>query len=318
MDAALDWFFQLQVEPDSRDLKSSFKAWQAEDPTHAAAFIKVTEAWAVPEAEQVARNLAARIEGADKVRPANVIELRRPRRAFLSWMSAAAALMLLTIGVQQYPALWIQWEADYTTAAGVQREVILPDGSKATLNTDSAIAVDFEGTKRSVRLLKGEAYFDVVHDPSRPFNLAAAYSQVQVKGTAFSVRREEEEDVVSLERGRVEVNSLADPSNKIGLEPGQAIIATASSISSARTVDGSVTFAWLKGQIVFHDRSFSSVLHELQRYYGPSVVRAGTGFDDVKVNGRYRLDNPELAIRSLATAVGASVTRLPGGALILR
>lgn len=318
MDAALNWFFQLQAEPDSHDLISIFKAWQTEDPIHAAAFTKVSEAWAVPEADEVARNLAPRMEAAAEVRPSNVVELRRHRRAFVSWMSAAAAVMLVAIGVQQYPALSIRWEADYVTTAGVQREVLLPDGSKAILNTDSAIAVDFEGTKRSVRLLKGEAYFDVVHDPSRSFDVAAAFSQVEVKGTAFLVRRDEEEDAVSLQRGRVEVRTLADPTHAIALEPGQSVTATSSAMSRIQTTDGSVAFAWLKGQIVFHDRSFQSVLRDLERYYGHSVFRTSTEFDDIRVNGRYSLSDPELAIRSLATTVGASVTRLPGGILILR
>ncbi|TNM59517.1 FecR family protein [Aliirhizobium smilacinae] len=317
-DAALDWFFRLQGEPDNRVLVADFSAWRAANPAHEKAFEAVAEAWALPEAEQVARNVVDQISRAEAPRPANVVALGRPRRVFLPWLGAAAAAILLTIGVQQYPALRIQWEADYITTAGIQREVILPDGSKATLNTDTAIAIDFEGAKRSVQLLKGEAYFDVVHDPLRPFDVVSAFSQVEVKGTAFSVRRDDDEDAVSLERGHVEVSSLTDPSEKIDLEPGQGVTATASAISRVRPIDGSVAFAWLKGQIAFQDQTFKSVLHDLQRYYGHSIVRTGTEFDDVKVNGRYRLDNPELAIRSLATTVGASVTRLPGGILILQ
>ncbi|AYD04579.1 transmembrane sensor (plasmid) [Neorhizobium sp. NCHU2750] len=318
MDAALDWFFRLQGEPGNRDLAARFEAWRVADPSHQKAFEAVGEAWELPEAEEVARNIAEQISGAEVPEPANVVPLRRPRRAILPWLGAAAAAILLAIGVQQYPALRIQWEADYITDAGVQREVALPDGSKVILNTDTAIAVDFEGTKRSVRLLKGEAYFDVVHNPSRPFDVTAAFSQVEVKGTAFSVHRDDDEDAVALERGHVEVTSLGDPSEKVDLEPGQAITASASDISTVRSIDGAVAFAWLKGQVVFQDQSFKSVLHDLQRYYGHAVVRTGSAFDDVKVNGRYRLDDPELAIRSLATTVGASVTRLPGGILILR
>ncbi|UAX97594.1 FecR domain-containing protein [Ensifer adhaerens] len=318
MDAALDWFFQLKGEPDNNDLKMRFEAWRVANSVNEQTFDAVAEAWAIPEAEEVARSLAERIRSEEMPQPTNVVELKRASRVFRSWVAAAAAVILLTVGYQQYPALRIQWEADYVTAAGAQREVVLPDGSKAVLNTDTAIALDFEGIKRSVRLLKGEAYFDVVHDASRPFDVAAAFSQVEVKGTAFSVRRDDDKDAVALERGHVEVRSLSHPGKKVDLQPGQAIVASASTISAVQAIDSSVRFAWLKGQIAFQDQPFKTVLNELQRYYGHSVVRTGTSFDDVKVNGRYRIDNPELAIRSLATTVGASVTRLPGGILILR
>ncbi len=318
MDAALNWFFELQGEPENRDLIIRFEAWRAENPVHGKTFQSVAEAWAMPEAEQVAQNLAKRVPGLTEACPANIVALRRRRRTLLPWFSAAAAALIVMIGIQQYPALRIQWQADYVTVAGEKREVLLPDGSRVILNTDTAIALDFEGTTRSVRLLKGEAYFDVVHDRSRPFDVAAAFSHVQVKGTAFSVRRDDHEDTVALERGHVEVRSLADPGDKVDLEPGQEITATAAAISGVRSIDGSVTFAWLNGQLAFHDRPFKIVLQDLSRYYGHTVISVSPASDDIKVNGRYRLDDPERAIRSLATTVGATVTRLPGGILILR
>lgn len=322
MDAALNWFFLLQGEPDNQELKTKFEAWRSANGVHGKAFEEVATAWALPEADEVAHKLFVQQSAIrDSLPPTNVVPLRRApkrKRMVLRWVGAVAAALILAIGVQQYPGLRIEWEADYTTTAGVQQEVSLPDGSRVILNTDTAIAFDFEGEARSVRLLKGEAYFDVVRDPSRPFQVTAAYSEVVVKGTAFSVRRDDERDSVALERGRVEVHRLANPDDRAVLEPGEAIMATATSISSAHPLDGSVAFAWLKGQIEFHDQSFQSVLQEIGRYYSHSIIRTDRKFDDVRVNGRYRLDDPERAIRSLATTVGASVTRVPGGILILR
>ncbi|MFK0276142.1 FecR family protein [Ensifer sp. NPDC090286] len=317
-DAALNWFFLLQGEPENRDVTERFEEWRSASPAHDRAFNEVAAAWARPEADEVARILGHKFGRGDAALAATVLEFRRPKRTFARWIGAVAATLLIAIGIQQYPALSIQWQADYVTAAGVQQAINLPDGSKVVLNTDSAIAFDFEGDKRLVRLLKGEAYFDVVHDSARPFEVTAAFSEVEVTGTAFSVRRDDDEDAVALERGHVEVRSLADPSDKADLEPGQAIRATASAISAVQAIDGSVTFAWLQGQIVFEDQPFKAVVRELARYYRHSVVRAESGFDNVRVNGRYRLDDPERAIRSLATTVGLNVTRLPGGILILR
>ncbi|NWJ23934.1 FecR domain-containing protein [Rhizobium sp. RM] len=318
MDAALSWFFLLQGEPDSHELRSRFEEWRDANPAHCRAFDKVAAGWALPETDEVAHRIAAARGFGNAAQAANVVEFRQPKRRWIRWVGAAAAAIVVAIGVQQYPGLRVQWEADYVTIAGGREEVLLPDGSKVTLNTDTAIALEFEGNRRGVRLLRGEAYFDVVHDVSRPFEVTAAFSEVEVKGTAFSVRRDDNQDSVALERGHVEVRNLADPGKRADLQPGQAVVASATGISPVHATDVSVTFAWLKGQITFEDQPFGAVIHELARYYGHTIIRTDDDLDAVKVNGRYRLDNPERAIRSLAATVGATVTRLPGGVLILR
>lgn len=315
MDAALNWFFLIQADPDNRVLRDRFEAWRREAPANNSKFQAVAAAWDIPEATEVAHNLA---KATITPPPVNVVEFKQPKKKIVGWIAAIAAAILVTIGLQQYPSLSIRWEADYITAAGDQREVNLPDGSKVTMNTNTAIALDFKNGARSVQLLKGEAYFDVVHDPSHPFIVAAEFSKVEVKGTAFSVRSDDNQDLITLERGHVEVRRPSDLSDRADLDPGQAIVATATSILSAQSIDSSVAFAWLKGQVAFQDRPFKSVVHELSRYYGHSVVIANGAYDGVKVNGRYRVNDPERAIRSLATTVGASVTRIPGGILILR
>lgn len=314
MDAALNWFFLLQGDPENLDLKMKCDEWRSSSAAHDSAFEEVASAWAVPEADEVARNLADKVAS----RPINVVSIRPPKLRLARWITAVAATIIIAVAIQQYPEIKVQWEADYLTDAGMRQDVELPDGSKVVLNTDTAIALDFEGDARAVRLLKGEAFFDVVHNPSRPFRVTAAFSEIEVRGTAFSVRRDHEQDAVALERGQVKVRSLVDPKSMADLAPGQAIIASATAISEAHPIDSSTTFAWLKGQIVFDDQPFKVVLHELGRYYGHSVIRTNNSFDDEKVNGRYRLDDPERAIRSLATTVGATITRLPGGILILR
>jgi ferric-dicitrate binding protein FerR (iron transport regulator) len=84
----------------------------------------------------------------------------------------------------------------HVTATGIRDEIVLPDGSRMILNTASAVSLHFEGGTRSVQLLQGEAYFDVAPDPARLFTVVAAFSEVEVKGTAFSVRTENEADTV--------------------------------------------------------------------------------------------------------------------------
>lgn len=318
-DVALNWLFTLQAAPDDKRLRTEFELWRDANPAHAEAFLLVTAAWGLPEMDMVAADLLSQTMHAKRMPQNPVRPLSKPKRR--NWAVAAvavAAMAILAIGVQQYPALMIRWQADYLTDTGMRDEISLPDGSRMTLNTASAVSLDFEGAKRSVTLLRGEAYFDVVPDPSRPFTVVAAFSEVVVKGTAFSVRTESVHDTIVLERGHVDIARLQEKADKAALEPGESITASATALSAAAKADTTTSLAWLKGMIVFEDKPLGQVLGEVGRYYSHPVIVANGALYQVRVNGNYRIDNPERAIRSLATAAGATVTRLPGGILILQ
>lgn len=319
MDAALTWFTALQGYPDDARLKADVEVWKAADPRNAAAFAVVSGIWDFEELNVIAADMG---EVKDKVQitePAEVVPFERPKRSrwAISAM-AAAAVIFVGIGIQQYPGLMVQLRSDYQTAAGGRQDITLPDGSKMTLNTASAVSLDFEGGKRSVKLLQGEAYFDVVHDETRPFKVAAGYSEVVVKGTAFGVRSDSDKDVVVLERGLVGVSRLSDEHDTAELHPGETITATASLLSKVRPSDPANTLSWRDGRLIFENEPFDQVLGEIGRYYPHAIIITNDRVGKAMVTGNYKLDNPERVIRSLAATVGGAVTRIPGGMIILR
>ncbi|MGV6872019.1 FecR family protein [Pseudochelatococcus sp. B33] len=315
----MSWLVTLQGAPEDEGLRGRFEAWRNADPAHAKAYALVAGVWDLPEMDVVADRLVARAEHGRAGSAPVVSEYGRPNRKLLrKAIMAAAAVALLAVGIQQYPALRLQWRADYVTATGFRDEISLPDGSRMILNTASAVALDFEGGNRSVMLLQGEAYFDVVPDPARPFRVTAVFSEVEVTGTAFSVRTEDDQDTVVLEHGHVDVALLPARTDLASLEPGESITATATALSAVRKTDPATSLAWLHGRLVFEDQPFGRVIDEIGRYYGYPVIVANGRLGRVKISGNYRLDNPEGVIRSLATAAGASVTRIPGGILLLR
>jgi transmembrane sensor len=193
----------------------------------------------------------------------------------------------------------------------------LPDGSRTILNTASAIAIDFKDGRRQVKLLDGEAYFDVVADAQRPFVVAGPLSTVEVKGTAFSVRAANAEDTVFLERGTVDVSRSLARSEQIRLTPGKTISTTSASLGTVRDADMKLALAWLDGRIIFQNQPFAAALKDLSRYFNGRVVVAPMRTPSIAVSGNYRLDDPETAIRTLAATVGLSATSVPGGILML-
>lgn len=307
-DQALDWFVRLRNgEPDAVT-QATFRAWLAEDPRHAEEFRGLETLWnSKPFLDAV------------KTLPVDRRTLVKPRaRRWPLPAAALAASVLLAVGLWQYPALTIAMLADYRTATGSQTTVTLPDGSKMMLNTDTAVALDFAAGRRHIRLLRGEAFFDVVHDPAHPFTVSGHYGEIGVLGTAFSVRTGDDEDEVVLERGRVQVLCLCDGKDRAELAPGQAVSITASAVSPVHPADTSTMLAWREGRIIFENAPLGTVLQELRRYHRGPILVADERVNRLVVTGNYRLDAVEGALRTLADAAGVGFYRLPGGLIILR
>jgi transmembrane sensor len=87
----------------------------------------------------------------------------------------------------------------------------LADGSRVQLNTDSEIDVSLQKERRQIRFVKGEARFDVAHDPSRPFLVTARDGSLQAMGTVFNLRQRKDFTELTVIEGKVAVMSGAPP-----------------------------------------------------------------------------------------------------------
>ncbi|MFH1558585.1 MAG: FecR family protein [Pseudomonadota bacterium] len=313
VDEALEWFARLRnVTPDPAT-RAAFERWLSQSPRHAQEYRDIEAMWGAPSFRKAVESLPV----GDRLPRAR----RRSNGPAARWtmrVAAAAAVLLIAVGAWQYPTLILRWQADYLTATGDRTTVQLPDGSSMMLDTASAVSIDFKNGKRQVTLLEGEAFFDVRHDVDHPFRVTGHFGEVEVRGTAFAVRTDSEEDRVILERGRVNVSRLANPVDQVDLAPGQMVVATAATLSAVTSTDPETALAWRDGRIIFEDQPLSRVLNELRRYYTGTVIVADSRVSQLIVTGNYRLDDVEGAIRTLADAAGVTMNRLPGGIIILR
>jgi transmembrane sensor len=322
-DEAVRWLLELQAGKDDPEVRQAFDAWLAKDRRHAAAFDEVSRVWHSPELAKAAmrgergtRDVGAvvavphAVTAADRIRP--------PRRSWGRRAGAIAAVLLLAIAITHYSGALVHLRADYATATGQQRRVALPDGSSMLLNSGSAVALDFSGASRHVRLIEGEAFFDVARDPNRRFEVTAPFGTVEVTGTRFAVRAGGDGDSVTVQEGSVSVLARSGNAKAFRLVPRNAIAFGAMGTAIVRTVDVDVALAWLEGRIRFNDRPLGSVLDELRRYHRGIIIVADGRIRDIRVSGNYRLDDPALVVASLAEAVGAKLTRLSDRVLILR
>src|SRR5690606_12155282 len=149
---------------------------------------------------------------------------------------------------------------EFATAKGERRTVRLADGSTITLNTDSAIRVGYVADRRLVRLLRGQALFEVARDPHRPFVVQAGAKQVTALGTIFEVRLAAERMKVMVVEGKVVVDEVEErPDNGAPvmvptvLAHGEALVAAEGAKPLLTKVDTDQQLRWREGFVEFGD-----------------------------------------------------------------
>ncbi len=192
---------------------------------------------------------------------------------------------------------------------GERKRVALDDGSVVTLNTATALSVDYSGHERRIALHDGEALFEVAKDPNRPFVVTAGSGQARAVGTAFVVRRNEACEHVIVTEGTVELTiGKAAP---VRLEAGQRLGFGEGERQEVRTVDVDTLTAWQRGKLIFNRRSLQSVVDELQRFRRGRIVIANDQLKTLQVTGVFDLDEPDRLLRTLEETTKARVVHLP-------
>lgn len=291
-----------------------FASWIEADPRHRAAYAAVAKVWnglgrasADPRILAMRRDALAANQGA--------------RSRFLRIGSVAAVVLIAILGLltAQHFVTPVPAEAasgkdgllasivdaarnatqsgqDFATAVGERSTIALADGSSVVLNTNTRIEVSFEPGLRRVRLLRGQAWFEVAKDPARPFVVQAGEQRVTALGTAFDVRLDEKQDLVqiTLVEGRVLVEadagraSLQSESTYRGTElrtGEQLSIASSTAPAIKRLPDLAKVTSWRKGQVIFDDDTLAAALAEVNRYSRMQIVLADPELAALRVSG---------------------------------
>lgn len=287
---ASGWYFRLQADDVSPEEHTAFAAWKAQGPAQ-------ERAWA-----EVIGLLGALRDPARNIRQGERAEWQRKRPSrWQRWAVAAAVVLTVTAAGLQTP--WPdRWRADYATETGESRAFQLADGSRVQLNTDSALQISLDGHQRQVRLLRGEAWFEVTRDPDRPFVVQADDGWVKVVGTRFSVARRSAQTQVLVEQGKVEVNAGRGAS--VFLEPGRGVAYHDGQLDPVQPFDPAARFAWRQRQLVFRQQPLAEVVAELNRYWPGKVLVLGDALRERKVSGVFEIDKPEAVLKALTHTLG--------------
>ena len=341
-DQAAAWFARQRAGPWSETDAAEFAAWLRAEPAHTAAWTQYERLWGRLEAVRDNPTILAIREQARRTAERQS-HLRNRRRAAV----ALAASVLVGVGavwvvkesvirafrpppLAQAPAATTPASAlirNASTDIGERSLLVLADGSKVTLNTASAVRSDYSGRERRVTLVRGEAFFDVAKDPTRPFIVSAGSRQVIAVGTAFDVRLQDRHLQVTLVEGKVRVitapaaadtNAPAQPVSSVDLEAGSALIARDDGEARIEQLDTGRVTSWRSGNLVFEGERLADVVAEMNRYSREQLVIAEPALQQRKVSGVFEPTDGAAFAKALEAYGIARATRQSATMIELR
>jgi transmembrane sensor len=222
---------------------------------------------------------------------------------------------------------------EFRTALGEQRSVLLADGSRVTLNTASSIEVNLRKGRRMVRLVRGEALFEVAHETSRPFEVRAGYAVLSDVGTQFNVDMRSTGTTVTVVEGRVAVdktNSNAGvgtqmrhggprtASEALILGANDRIVITPSGLGAPQHgVNVAASVAWTQRQLMFEHRPLSEVAEEFNRYNKDRIDIDSAELKHQEVTGVFEAKDPASFVAFLSSIPGVEIREGADGAHIV-
>jgi transmembrane sensor len=254
---------------------------------------------------------AEQFEG-DVLRPAPlpVLRLRSRARAWVAGVALGCAVMAIAWQGQR-PLDRLR--SDVHTAEAEVREIELEDGSKVWLGADSALAYQFDADGRELRLLRGEAFFDVQPDKSRPFRVVAGEVTATALGTRYAVSHRGAARVdVQVEEGTVEVRR--DGSDPVRVQAGQQVSVEAR-VGEVRTL-AAAELDWRRGLLVFDEAPAHEVVARLDAYIpGRVVLLSREG--DARISAAITAADARPSLLAIAAREGWRADGIPGLVLVL-
>jgi len=294
------WVIRTDLPEWSEADQAEFENWLNKSARNRVAFLRAHDVW------ERANRLPA------LAKPNRGESVRAGWKRLLPFIAGGAALMFAVFAsVAGYLYLAQPREAVYVTATGGRETVPLGDGSQIELNTGTVLRVGETGTRRIVKLDKGEAYFSIKHDARRPFQVFAADHVVTDLGTKFEIRSDGASLKVTLLEGRasLETTSAWSKSPPMLLAPGDIAIASPRGISLTKVAAKNLTneLSWRQGTLVFENTTVADAAAELNRYNSRKLIVADEAVGRMKIDASVPTDGVDVFARVAREVIGLHV-----------
>jgi transmembrane sensor len=280
---AAEWFIANQDSVPERYRRAAFVAWLKASPIHIEEYLGIALVakdlrLAAADSDEQLESLVemGRADAAGHVVAVHASQGRIPLKQYFTpvrrWSLAVTAVAAaVLIGWWTVAELSGPESQRYATQRGQQSLQRLADGSVLHMNTNTEVEVTYDKSGRRVQMHAGQAFFIVVHEDARQFQVTAGQADIVAVGTQFDVRLDDGSTVVTVVDGRVDVRSR----NEAGDAPDHAVRVPAGhqlridgSVMPAQSerVDTGAAIAWRQHKIAFESQPLGDVADEFNRY----------------------------------------------------
>lgn len=304
------WLVKLDNGNLSQEDKNDLRNWLSKDKKHQIALQAMADTW----------------DDMDEMLNFNVSEDSAEKVSLMPVFAPFAKSIFLAASVCCFAIfLWLSTPQNvdtytYQTSIGQQSDKRLDDGSMIHLNTNSHVEVAYTDDKRVIKLTKGEALFDVMHDPGRPFIVYAGNRLVQAVGTKFVVHLKPKKIEVIVTDGKVKLSQVsADASlndirelDSVSINKGDLFVAkgeqaVAELDQAPELVDIHESrleqeLSWLDGRLVFENEKLSDIIREINRYSDINIILNDADLNQLKISGRFELGDSKALIEAIELA----------------
>jgi len=241
----------------------------------------------------------------------NRIDFQRNKRISTVWRAAAIAIILLSVGIIAKQFVLNVPDTIIAMTEEEQKEVLLPDGSLVFLNkhTELTYPEKFGKDKRQVTLT-GEGFFEVTHDPAKPFKIIVAdWANVEVLGTSFNINATANGESVSVQVvegkvafyaiGKEDSKKILEKDDQAGLQNGFIKVNTRKNVNF---------LSWKTGIIHFDQEAIEDVIDLLGDHYNQEILLDNSV--DKQLTFTSTIENQELdsVLEELSLVLGISYT----------
>lgn len=320
LEEAAQWWLRLREPNVSPDVIAEWMLWCEATTENKEAFGSIQSLWH--------KAKSAPLEPVSR----GTLRFGLRTRRILPWTIAAGALAAGVVVAVLVAAPWLEQRLHMRTENGValatqvgtNREIVLPDGSHATLGGATALTISYTTGRRTVSLNSGEAFFEVRSEPSRPFIVQTPAAQVAAVGTAFNVRTDDHTLRVTVSLGSVEIvttkpgEDAATRTPTVRLRAGQQAVFRSNHAPVTSAIDPRVVTAWTTGTLKFMDEPLDSVIAAVNRYSPTRIEIRGGDVGDLRYTGTVVSGRVEEWLSALPNVFPIEVVSQDSDRVILR
>lgn len=301
---AADWLERRETGTWSEEDQCNLDSWLSQAYAHKVAYLRLKSAWDRADRLVVLRPQTGNAES-------------RLRRIPPVALRVAAAILLLIAGTTAIRESAVS--RVYTTGLGGHQNIMLADGTRIELNTNTVLREKYTDKSRVITLERGEAYFAVRHDEARPFIVKVGEHSVTDIGTKFFVRRDTDRLSVGVTEGRVELGTARDSrGSQVLLDAGKFALVTHAKITIFTKAPDVLAddLAWRAGMLVFNHTPLAEAAAEFNRYNREKLIIADPRAAGLSIGGTFRQTDVRQFARVARALLGVHIKDKPAEQII--